>query len=89
MSVRQVEEEENIRIARQAIEAFNTGDASRIHEFIAQDYFNHESQASPERAKLRGPDEVIDTIRKLRSALPIFVMGSRKLLLQKTRLLSY
>jgi steroid delta-isomerase-like uncharacterized protein len=67
MSVRQVEEG-NIRIARQAIEAFNTGDTSRVHEFIAQDYFNHESQASPERAKLRGPDEVIDTIRKLRSA---------------------
>jgi hypothetical protein len=26
--------EENVRIARQAIEAFNTGDISKVHELI-------------------------------------------------------
>ena len=66
MSTQQIEE--NVRAARRSIEAFNTGDVAKVHEFIDPKYFNHESQASPERAKLRGPDEVRDTITNLRSA---------------------
>jgi predicted ester cyclase len=60
--------EENIRIVRQAFEAINTGDTSRIHEVINPQYFNHESQVDPVRSKLRGPEEFIDTVRALRSA---------------------
>jgi predicted ester cyclase len=61
-------QQENIRAARRSIEAFNTGDVTKVHEFIGPEYFNHESQASPTRAKMRGPDEVKDTIKNLRSA---------------------
>jgi ketosteroid isomerase-like protein len=53
---------------QQAEEVFNTGDVSKVGEFVGQEYFNHESQADPKRAKLRGPEEVIDTIKNLRSA---------------------
>jgi predicted ester cyclase len=60
--------EENLRVVRQAFEASNTGDTSRVHEFISPHYFNHESQVDPVRAKLRGPEEFIDTVRALRSA---------------------
>jgi steroid delta-isomerase-like uncharacterized protein len=62
------EEEKNIKIVRRSIEALNTGDVTNVSEFIHPNYFNHESQASPERAKLRGPEEFIDTVNKLRSA---------------------
>jgi len=61
-------EEKNIKIVRRSIEALNTGDVSNVSEFIHPNYFNHESQASPERAKLRGPEEFIDTVKKLRAA---------------------
>ncbi|MEM3094129.1 MAG: ester cyclase [Nitrososphaera sp.] len=61
-------EKQNIRIARRVFEAFNTGDVSKVSEFIGPEYFNHESQADPRRGKLRGPDEVIDTIKNLRGA---------------------
>ena len=67
MSLEEVEEQ-NVRIARRAIEAFNTGDISKVHEFVGPEYFNHESQADPRRAKLRGPDEFIDTVKNLQSA---------------------
>jgi nogalonic acid methyl ester cyclase / aklanonic acid methyl ester cyclase len=67
MSTRQIEEE-NVRTVRRAIEALNTGDVSKVNEFISPEYFNHESQASPERAKLRGPDEFKDTVKNLRGA---------------------
>ena len=62
------EEENNIKIVRRSFEALNTGDVTKASEFIHPNYFNHESQASPERAKLRGPDEFMDTVKKLRSA---------------------
>ncbi|MGI0038241.1 MAG: ester cyclase [Nitrososphaera sp.] len=68
MSAQQQAEERNIKIVRRSMEALNTGDTSRVPEFIHPDYFNHESQASPERAKLRGPDEFVDTVKKLRAA---------------------
>src|SRR5919204_1464828 len=60
--------EQNIRIVRQALEAFNTGDTTRVHEFISPQYFNHESQVDPVRSKLRGPEEFTDTVRAIRSA---------------------
>jgi predicted ester cyclase len=56
-----------IRVVREALEAHNTGDVSRVHEFISPEYFNHESQVDPVRSKLRGPEEFIDTVKNLRS----------------------
>jgi uncharacterized protein (TIGR02246 family) len=60
----------NIRVVRQALEVLNTGDLSRIHEFISPQYFNHESQVDPARSKLRGPEEFMDTVKNLRNAFP-------------------
>ncbi|HEY7572065.1 MAG TPA: ester cyclase [Nitrososphaeraceae archaeon] len=37
-------EEKNIRIARLAGQAFNTGDISKVHEFVSPDYVNHVSR---------------------------------------------
>lgn len=68
MSTPQQTEEKNINIVRRSIESLNTGDVSKVSEFIHPNYFNHESQASSERAKLRGPEEFIDTVKKLRAA---------------------
>jgi predicted ester cyclase len=66
------EEEEqdakNIKTVNQLRAALNTGDVSRVHEFISPEYFNHESQVDPVRSKLRGPEEFIDTVKNLRSA---------------------
>ncbi len=36
-------EEKNIKIARLASQAFNTGDISKVHEFISPDYINRVS----------------------------------------------
>jgi predicted ester cyclase len=63
-------EEDNIRAVRQVIEAFNTGDVSNVSQFISPQYFNHESQVDPVRGKLRGPEEFIDTVNNLRTAIP-------------------
>lgn len=60
----------NTRVVRQALEALNTGDLSRIHEFISPQYFNHESQVDPVRSKLRGPEEFMDTVENLQNAFP-------------------
>ena len=38
--------QENIKVVRRAIETFNTGDTSKIHEFISVDYINRESHCS-------------------------------------------
>jgi predicted ester cyclase len=62
------EEAKNIKTVNQLREALNTGDVSRVHEFISPEYFNHESQIDPVRSKLRGPEEFIDTVKNLRSA---------------------
>src|SRR5918996_882510 len=59
----ETKEEFNIRVVRQALEALNSGDVSRVHE-----YFNHESQVDPVRSKLRGPEEFTDTVKNLRNA---------------------
>jgi steroid delta-isomerase-like uncharacterized protein len=63
---------ENIKAVRRAIEAFNTGDTSKVYEFISADYVNRESQSAKDsyRSKLRGPKEFVDTIKNLRSAFP-------------------
>src|SRR3712207_5304613 len=68
MSTQQQTEGTNIKIVRRSFEALNSGDVTNVSEFIHPNYFNHESQASPERAKLRGPEEFIDTVKKLRAA---------------------
>jgi steroid delta-isomerase-like uncharacterized protein len=64
--------QENIKAVRHAIEAFNTGDTNKVHEFISADYVNRESQSAKDsyRSKLRGPEEFVDTIKNLRSAFP-------------------
>ncbi len=64
--------QENIRIVRRVIEAFNTGDTSNVHDFVSPDYLNRESQKAKDsyRSQLRGPEEFIDTIKNLRSAFP-------------------
>lgn len=67
---REIKEEANIRIVRQAFEALNSGDTSRIHEYISPDYFNHESQVDPVRSKMRGAEEFRDTVKNLRSGFP-------------------
>ena len=56
--------EGNIRIVREVFKAFNTGDITRVSEFISPHYFNHESQIDPARGQLRGPEEFIDTVTK-------------------------
>jgi hypothetical protein len=62
--------QENIKTVRRAIEAFNTGDASNVHEFISPEYINRESQSYKDsyRSQLRGPGEFIDTVKNLREA---------------------
>src|SRR5919112_6438870 len=62
------EGENNINTIGRVLEALNTGDVSRVHEFISPEYFNHESQVDPVRSKLRGPEEFIDTVKNLRNA---------------------
>ena len=59
-----------LKLARQVIEAFNTGDVSNVSQFISPQYFNHESQVDPVRGQLRGPEEFIDTVKNLRLAFP-------------------
>jgi ketosteroid isomerase-like protein len=51
--------QENSEIVRRAFEAFNTGDMSKVHEFISDDYINRESQGAKDsyRSKLRGSQE--------------------------------
>src|SRR5919106_5641091 len=66
----QATEENNIKVARQVIEAFNTGDVRNVSQFISPEYFNHESQVDPVRGQLRGPEEFIDTIKNNRIAFP-------------------
>ena len=62
-------QEDNFRLVKYAIDALNTGDTSRVSEFISPIYFNHESQMDPIRSKMRGPQEFIDTVVNLRKAI--------------------
>jgi predicted ester cyclase len=60
--------EDNIRPVRNVIDALNTGDTSRVSDFISPNFFNHESQMDPVRSKMRGPQEFIDTVVNIRKA---------------------
>lgn len=46
--------EDNIQLVRNVIDALNTGDLSRVSDFISPNYLNHESQMDPVRSKMRG-----------------------------------
>jgi hypothetical protein len=59
----------NIRVVREAFQALNSGDTSNVQEFITPQYFNHESQMDRIRAKLREPEEFIDTVRNFTQCL--------------------
>ena len=59
---------DNIRLVRNVIDALNTGDTSKVSDFISPNYFNHESQMDPVRSKMRGPQEFIDTVDNIRKA---------------------
>ena len=60
--------EDNIQLVRNAIDVLNSGDTSRVSDFIGPNYFNHESQMDPVRSKMRGPQEFIDTVANIRKA---------------------
>jgi len=60
--------EDNIQLVRNVIDALNTGDTSRVSDFISPNYLNHESQMDPVRSKMRGPQEFIDTVLNIRNA---------------------
>ena len=60
--------EANIQLVKDAINTLNTGDISKVSEFISPSYFNHESQMDPVRSKMRGPQEFIDTVINIRKA---------------------
>jgi steroid delta-isomerase-like uncharacterized protein len=64
--------QEHIKTVRRAIEAFNTGNITNVHEIISSDYINRESQHAKDsyRSHLSGPEEFIDTIKNLRGAFP-------------------
>jgi len=64
--------QDHIKTIRRAIEAFNTGNITNVHEIISSDYVNRESQRAKDsyRSHLRGPEEFIDTIKNLRGAFP-------------------
>ncbi len=59
---------ENIKLVKDAINVLNTGDTTKVSEFISPTYFNHESQMDPVRSKMRGPQEFIDTVINIRKA---------------------
>jgi steroid delta-isomerase-like uncharacterized protein len=81
--------QENIKTVRHAIEAFNTGDTSKVHEFISADYINRESQSAKDsyRSKLRGTEEFIDTIKNLRSAFPDLHYEEREIISQGNKVI--
>jgi nogalonic acid methyl ester cyclase/aklanonic acid methyl ester cyclase len=64
--------EENIKLVRRLFQSNNTGDTSKVAEFISDDYVNRESQRAKDsyRSKLKGPEEFIDTIKSLSNAFP-------------------
>jgi predicted ester cyclase len=64
----QTGEEKNIKIVRRSIEALNTGDVSKVSEFIHPNYLDRDSQSIPGREKLRGSEAFVDTVKKLRAA---------------------
>jgi len=69
MSTPQENEEKNIKIVRRSIEALNTGDITKVTEFIHPNYVDRDSQSIPGREKLRGLEAFVDIVKKLRAAL--------------------
>jgi nogalonic acid methyl ester cyclase / aklanonic acid methyl ester cyclase len=63
-----MELKKNIDLVKNAIQALNSGDMSKLSKFVSPNYFNHESQLDPVRAQMRGPQEFIDTVKKIRKA---------------------
>jgi len=59
----------NTFLVKRAIEILNTGDLSRVSEFINRDYFNHESQRDPVRSKMRGPEKFTDAVKNIRRTI--------------------
>jgi hypothetical protein len=55
------------------MEAFNTGDTSKVQEFISAKYINRELQSAKDsyRSKLRGSEEFVDTIKNYKCRIPI------------------
>jgi hypothetical protein len=53
--------EQNKRLVRRVMEAFNTGDTSNVPEFISDNYINRESQGAKDSysSKLKGPEEFV------------------------------
>jgi uncharacterized protein (TIGR02246 family) len=78
----------NIKVVREALQALNSGDISNVKEFISPQYFNHESQVDPIRAKLRGPEEFIDTVRNLRSAFSDLHYGEQETIASRDKVIS-
>jgi nogalonic acid methyl ester cyclase / aklanonic acid methyl ester cyclase len=60
--------EKNIDLVKNAIQALDSGDMSKVSEFISPNYFYHESQLNLVRAQMRGPQEFIDTVKKIRKS---------------------
>jgi hypothetical protein len=58
--------EKNIDLVKNAIQALNSGDMSKVSKFVSPNYFDHESQLDPVRAQMRGPQEFIDIVKKIR-----------------------
>jgi nogalonic acid methyl ester cyclase/aklanonic acid methyl ester cyclase len=76
--------EENIKLVRRLFQSVNTGDTSKVAEFISDDYVNRESQRAKDsyRSKLKGPEEFIDTIKSLRNAFPDLHYEEREIISQ-------
>ena len=68
-SPQQTEEEKNIKIVRRSIEALNTGDVTKVSEFIHPNYFDRDYQSIPGGKKLRGSEAFVDIVKNLRAAL--------------------
>jgi steroid delta-isomerase-like uncharacterized protein len=79
--------QENINTVRRAMDAFNTGDTSKVHEFVSSEYINRESQKAKDsyRSQLRGPEEFIDTIRNLRTAFPDLYFEEQEIISQDNK----
>lgn len=63
-----LDQQKKIQLVKGVINALNTGDVSKVSDFVSPTYFNHESQMDPVRSKMRGPEEFIDTVRNIRKA---------------------
>lgn len=59
---------DNIQLVKNVIDVINSGDTTKVSEFIGATYYNHESQMDPVRSKMRGPEEFSNTVTHLRKA---------------------